>query len=59
MPCPEKRPVPPRQLVGLDAPNAISSEHQDLEAILVAIDIDQTVCRPLWLLQTDPLSVHF
>ena len=74
VPCPEKRPVPPRQLVGLDAPNAISSVHQDLEAILEAINakngelilepgaissIDQTVCRPLWLLQTDPLSVHF
>ena len=34
IPCLEKRPVPPRQLVGLDAPDAISSVHQDLEAIL-------------------------
>ena len=38
VPCPEKRPVPPRQLVGLDAPDAISSVHQDLEATLEAID---------------------
>ena len=36
--CPEKRPVPPRQLVGLDAPDAISSVHRDLEATLKAID---------------------
>ena len=38
VPCPEKRPVPPRQLVGLDAPDAIWSVHRDLEATLEAID---------------------
>ena len=38
VPSPEKRPVPPRQLVGLDAPDAISSVHRDLEATLEAID---------------------
>ena len=38
VPCPEKLPVPPRQLVGLDAPDALSSVHRDLEATLEAIN---------------------
>ena len=73
MPCPEKRPVSPRQLIGLYPPDAISSMHRDLEATLEAINakngeliiepvaissVDCTVCRPLWLVQTDPRSVH-